>query len=125
MILHVIPLKDTLKHEEKSTCHCDPAIETVNQNIIFIHNSYDGREGVEIVSEILNGDIEEKQNIETLIKRKKMQPTMAPIKDYEDRIKKNIVIKDSDLKDRLESVRDIIKEDIDNLNQIEEDDASS
>lgn len=103
MIFHVIPANDTLAHEEKSTCHCDPRLEMVNSNIIIVHNSYDGREGVEIVNEILNGDIEEKQNIERLIKKKKAQP---------------IVVKDSDLVDRNTSISEMLNKDIEKAENI-------
>lgn len=52
--IHVYPLDDTEEHELLSTCKCEPRLEIVNGTMIFIHNSFDGREGVEITNEILN-----------------------------------------------------------------------
>lgn len=38
-------------------CKCNPKIEwTENDGILVIHNSFDGREGVEWVNDILNND---------------------------------------------------------------------
>lgn len=54
MIWHVTPNNDLKEHEQSTTCHCGPRIEYENGDMIVIHNSYDGREGVEIVNEILN-----------------------------------------------------------------------
>ena len=51
---HVIPDNDLHPHEESTTCKCEPRVEHVNGNMVIIHNAYDGREGVEWVSEILN-----------------------------------------------------------------------
>lgn len=54
MTWHVLPINDLEPHEETTTCKCDPIVEFINDNILVIHNSFDGREGVEIVNEILN-----------------------------------------------------------------------
>ncbi len=55
--IHVVPVGDVEPHEERYTegyeCKCDPKIEVVHETILVIHNSFDGREGVEIVNEIL------------------------------------------------------------------------
>lgn len=56
MIQHVIPLNDLKPHEETSLCNCYPKIVMENGNMIFVHNSYDKRELVEQVKEIINGD---------------------------------------------------------------------
>lgn len=54
MILHVTPINDLEKHEESTTCKCNPIVEHINGNMVVIHNSFDGREGVEWVNEIIN-----------------------------------------------------------------------
>lgn len=51
---HVLPVDDLKEHEESTTCECEPTVKWENDNIIVIHNSYDGREGIEWVNEILN-----------------------------------------------------------------------
>ncbi len=70
--LHVIPMKDTKRHsriiridncqfEDGSTtemhycpCACGPTHQYENNILIVTHRSFDGREGVEWVNEILN-----------------------------------------------------------------------
>jgi hypothetical protein len=64
-IIHVVPVDDEKGHTEKcimvplssdgnfSMCHCEPKEEIVNDTLIVIHNSFDGREGVEWANEIL------------------------------------------------------------------------
>ena len=69
MIQHIIPISDTNPHNEKiwefndvdsdepivSDCPCEPIIkEDDSGGWLIIHNSFDGREGIEIVNEILN-----------------------------------------------------------------------
>ncbi len=44
---HVTPVDDIKQHEESTTCHCNPRVEHVNGNMVVIHNSFDGREGIE------------------------------------------------------------------------------
>jgi len=44
MSLHIIPLNDLKEHEEESTCDCCPTLIIENGEMIFVHNSYDGRE---------------------------------------------------------------------------------
>jgi hypothetical protein len=51
---HVTPNNDLEPHEESTTCKCEPRIEHINGDMVIIHNAFDGREGVEIVNEILN-----------------------------------------------------------------------
>lgn len=54
MIFNVIPINDTNTHTECSTCECLPDIIIVeNGNIVIQHNSFDGREGVELANEVL------------------------------------------------------------------------
>ncbi len=51
----VTPINDTESHEDySSTCKCYPTVKFENGNMIIIHNSFDGREGVEMAKEILN-----------------------------------------------------------------------
>ena len=52
-VYHVMPVNDTKPHSESHTCGCDPAVENEGENMVCVHNSYDGREGVEVVNEIL------------------------------------------------------------------------
>lgn len=35
-------------------CSCEPKLDERNGIMIFLHNSFDGREGVELANEILN-----------------------------------------------------------------------
>lgn len=55
--IHVVPVNDDGEHEERLLqgyeCKCNPKIEAAHDSILVIHNSFDGREGVEIVNEIL------------------------------------------------------------------------
>ena len=44
MALHIIPINDIKEHDELSTCECCPSLEFENGEMIFVHNSYDGRE---------------------------------------------------------------------------------
>ncbi len=55
-MIHVHPLNDIKEHDTSdkgNTCHCDPIIEEHDGEIIVVHNSFDGREGVEWTNEIL------------------------------------------------------------------------
>lgn len=55
MIYHVLPVNDKREHEEETTCLCKPNIqvEPLSNDLIVIHNSYDGRELLErIVDEV-------------------------------------------------------------------------
>lgn len=53
-MIHVLPVDDLRPHEETSTCPCGPRVITENGTMICIHNSFDGREGLEWANEILN-----------------------------------------------------------------------
>ena len=62
-VYHVLPLNDLREHNEvtieidfglHSPCDCNPRLEDQpNGSWLVIHNSFDGREGVEWVNEIL------------------------------------------------------------------------
>lgn len=54
MILHVLPVNDLEEHIDSSICKCEPKVLNENGNLIIVHNSYDGREGLEWVEELLN-----------------------------------------------------------------------
>lgn len=51
--IHIVPINDVKKHTESRKCECDPDVEEYNGVIIIIHNSFDGREGVEMAKDIL------------------------------------------------------------------------
>lgn len=54
MIWHILPVNDIKEHDESSTCDCDPNVETLSGGDLMItHNSYDGREFVEIATETI------------------------------------------------------------------------
>lgn len=59
MIQHIYPLNDLKEHDTESTiCECNPNTEILeNGDILIIHNSYDGREGLELANEILNKNL--------------------------------------------------------------------
>lgn len=56
-MIHVHPLNDIKEHDigdTGNTCHCEPKIIIqANSEIIIVHNSFDGREGLEWADEIL------------------------------------------------------------------------
>jgi ascorbate-specific PTS system EIIC-type component UlaA len=54
MSIHILPINDLKEHEELSTCACNPKMLTENGEMIFVHNSYDGRELFEEINEYLN-----------------------------------------------------------------------
>ena len=56
-MLHVHPLNDIKEHDTSdkgNTCHCNPSVKIEAGEMIVIHNSFDGREGVEWTNDILN-----------------------------------------------------------------------
>lgn len=66
-IYHVHPVSDTEDHILKCDfmvaegvhvvycmCKCNPTFKEENSSLIVVHNSFDGREGVEEANEILN-----------------------------------------------------------------------
>lgn len=54
MNYHVLPKNDLETHEQSTTCKCEPTVLHENGNMIIVHNSFDGREGIEWTNEILN-----------------------------------------------------------------------
>jgi hypothetical protein len=54
-IWHILPTNDLREHEELSTCKCVPRVDVQeNGDILIIHNSFDGREVIEMFTEIIN-----------------------------------------------------------------------
>lgn len=53
-IWHILPNNDSDTHIEKGYCKCEPKIEILEDRILIIHNSFDGREAVEWANEIIN-----------------------------------------------------------------------
>jgi hypothetical protein len=62
-VWHVVPLNDTYDHYEAvfndgvdvfCDCDCEPSVSKEENGFIVVHHSFDGREGMEVVSEILN-----------------------------------------------------------------------
>ena len=56
-MIHVHPLNDIKEHDTSdtgNTCHCNPIVKLESGEMVVIHNSFDGREAVEIVNDILN-----------------------------------------------------------------------
>jgi len=58
-MIHVHPVNDIEKHTLEGTqCKCSPEVMvSTDAEIVVIHNSFDGREGVEWANEILNKSI--------------------------------------------------------------------
>lgn len=55
---HVLPVNDLKDHEESTTCECEPRCEwQPSGDLIVVHTSYDGRETLEEVNEILSKPI--------------------------------------------------------------------
>ena len=57
-MIHVYPLDDIKEHDTSdtgNTCECEPnVIIEQDSEIVVVHNSFDGREGVEWANEIIN-----------------------------------------------------------------------
>jgi hypothetical protein len=53
-MIHIIPINDLKEHKETTVCKCQPKAIKENNELIIIHNSFDGREGIEWMEEILN-----------------------------------------------------------------------
>jgi hypothetical protein len=56
--IHVMPVDDLREHVFEN-CPCNPRIEVVGATLIYIHNSWDGREYVEQVEDLLGLTSEE------------------------------------------------------------------
>lgn len=50
---NILPINDLKEHLEDSTCRCQPQVIYENGEMIIIHNSFDGREGLELYNELL------------------------------------------------------------------------
>jgi len=59
-MIHVYPLDDIKEHDTSdtgNTCECEPrVIIEPDSEIVVVHNSFDGREGIEWTNEILKTD---------------------------------------------------------------------
>lgn len=54
MIIHITPVGDLREHLQDTMCECRPVVQMEESgDIICIHNSYDGREGLELANEVL------------------------------------------------------------------------
>ena len=53
-MIHILPINDLEAHEESTTRKCEPKIIEENGELIVVHNSFDGREGLEWTEEILH-----------------------------------------------------------------------
>jgi len=52
--VHVMPVDDSKEHICSPKCPCNPSVEVEGANLVYIHNSWDGREYFEEIDEILN-----------------------------------------------------------------------
>lgn len=58
MAYHIYPVNDTKEHLLESTlCDCSPCVFFENGEMLIVHHSYDGREGLEMANEIINKHI--------------------------------------------------------------------
>ena len=55
--IHIVPVGD-LKEHVFENCPCNPRIEVVGAHLMYIHNSWDGREYIEEVEEMLGVNME-------------------------------------------------------------------
>lgn len=63
---HVYPLNDAEEHFLECVypivghpicpCKCEPTFKEEGSSLLIVHNSFDGREGVEMAKKILNAD---------------------------------------------------------------------
>lgn len=53
-MIHITPINDLKEHTDETTCECNPRVEKLEDGeFMCVHNSYDGREGLELANEIL------------------------------------------------------------------------
>jgi len=54
--VHVYPINDIHEHTfEGDTCACNPSVQPQEGGgVVIVHNSWDGREGLELANEVLN-----------------------------------------------------------------------
>jgi predicted CoA-binding protein len=55
-IYHILPVNDSDHHSECGDCKCSPRIEELSDRVLIVHNSFDGREVVELANEILSSN---------------------------------------------------------------------
>jgi len=53
-MINILPINDLKAHTEDSTCDCEPKVICENGEMIISHNSYDGREAIEMFNEVIN-----------------------------------------------------------------------
>jgi hypothetical protein len=63
MTYHVLPVNDLKEHAENTTCECHPKVIFENGNMVVVHNSYDGREGLELYNELINESSSNNDNL--------------------------------------------------------------
>ncbi len=51
-MIHVLPLNDVKDHELCTTCECLPAIHEEEGEMVVVHNSFDGREYIELLTDL-------------------------------------------------------------------------
>ena len=57
MIYHITPINDLEEHEESSTCKFQPKVDSQESgDLLVIHNSFDRRELLEEVIDVMNND---------------------------------------------------------------------
>lgn len=56
MTYHILPINDIEDHEESSTCKCKPKVVFENNEMIIVHNSFDGREKKEKLIENISAN---------------------------------------------------------------------
>ncbi len=56
MTTHITPLNDLRPHIDSTACDCQPRVTWYEGDMIVIHNSWDGREGLELAMEVLDGE---------------------------------------------------------------------
>ena len=49
----IIPIQDIGEHIAGNKCKCNPSMIEESGNIIWVHNSFDGREGLELAQKEL------------------------------------------------------------------------
>ena len=67
-VIHIYPVDEEKEHELQHIlypfCICFPREEVLNGNLIIYHNSFDGREGLEMAKEVLNTEqLPDKDNL--------------------------------------------------------------
>ena len=53
-MFNVLPTNDLREHLNNSSCDCLPKVIFENGEMIVVHNSFDGREGLELYNELIN-----------------------------------------------------------------------